>query len=72
MAATSYMTSGSGSALSGPLAIFEAIKSRIVKYRLYHRTLAELQSLSTRELTDLGLNRSMLNRVAYQAVYDKV
>lgn len=40
-------------------------------WRLYKRTLAELQELSVRELTDLGLNRSMLRRAAFDAVYGK-
>ncbi|MCU4652864.1 DUF1127 domain-containing protein [Roseibacterium sp. SDUM158016] len=40
-------------------------------WRLYHRTLAELNELSGRELDDLGLNRSMLRGAAFQAVYGK-
>lgn len=47
----------------------ETIRTRFERRRVYKRTLAELQSLSTRELEDLGLNRSALNRVAYQAAY---
>lgn len=39
------------------------------KYRLYTATLSELRSLSDRELNDLGLNRTMLTRIAYEAVY---
>jgi uncharacterized protein YjiS (DUF1127 family) len=40
-------------------------------YRIYRQTLAELQALSTRELTDLGLNPSMLRTVALEAAYGK-
>lgn len=41
-------------------------------WRLYRRTLDELQALSARELADLGLNRSMLRQAAFEAVYGKV
>lgn len=40
-------------------------------WRLYRRTLAELQALSGRELADLGLNKSMIRRVALEASYGK-
>lgn len=33
----------------------------------YRRTLTELQSLSARELRDLGLNYSMMHQVAWEA-----
>ncbi len=70
MATASHISPVAGNALSAPTAIIDLIKSRFAKYRLYHQTLAELQSLGERELADLGLNRSMLKRVAYQAAYD--
>jgi uncharacterized protein YjiS (DUF1127 family) len=41
-------------------------------WRLYRRTLDELQALSARDLADLGLNRSMLRQAAFEAVYGKV
>lgn len=41
------------------------------KWRLYRRTRAELASLSDRELADIGLNRSMISSVAYEAAYGK-
>ncbi|AHM05711.1 hypothetical protein roselon_03455 [Roseibacterium elongatum DSM 19469] len=40
-------------------------------WRMYRRTLAELQALSGRELADLGLNRSLLRRAALEAAYGK-
>ena len=40
------------------------------QYRLYRKTLLELQSLSDHELSDLGLNRSALRSVAYGSVYN--
>ena len=38
--------------------------------RLYARTVSELNDLSGRELSDLGLSRSMIRNVAYSAVYE--
>ncbi|MDU9002549.1 DUF1127 domain-containing protein [Sedimentitalea todarodis] len=44
--------------------------TRIQSYRVYRRTLHELSALSDRDLADLGLRRSILKRVAYQAAYE--
>ncbi len=41
-------------------------------WRLYRRTLSELQELSVREMDDLGLNRSNLRQAAFEAVYGKI
>lgn len=41
------------------------------RYRVYQRTLAELSTLSTRELNDLGISRSMITRLAHEAAYGK-
>jgi hypothetical protein len=38
---------------------------------VYRQTLTELQALSPRELTDLGLTPSMLRTVALEAAYGK-
>jgi len=38
-------------------------------YRLYRRTLGELQALNERELRDLGLSRLSIRDVAYESVY---
>ncbi|SFP02518.1 DUF1127 domain-containing protein [Tranquillimonas alkanivorans] len=42
---------------------------RLERYRLYRRTLTELDALSNRELADLGIGRSGIRRVAYEAAY---
>ncbi len=42
---------------------------RYAQHRAYRNTLNELSALSGHELADLGLNRSMLQRVAQDAVY---
>lgn len=41
------------------------------KRRKFNATLRELQALSPRELDDLGLSRSDLPDIAYEAVYGK-
>lgn len=50
-------------------ALFSDLSERFARYRVYRRTLDELSGLSTRELNDLGLNKSMLKRVAHEAAY---
>ena len=50
--------------------LFGGIKRRYAQYRTYRTTLDELDSLSDRELADLGLARTMLRSVAYKAAYD--
>ncbi|MGX0877122.1 uncharacterized protein YjiS (DUF1127 family) [Roseovarius sp. MBR-154] len=49
-------------------AVYAAVQ-RMAAYRTYRRTIRELQELSARELTDLGLHRSEIKRVAQDAVY---
>lgn len=44
-----------------------AVQARMDRHRRFRQTLNELSDLSNRDLADLGLNRSMLKRVAYQA-----
>jgi uncharacterized protein YjiS (DUF1127 family) len=48
---------------------FAQIKDAAAKRKVYNKTLNELQSLSMRELADLGLNPSMLRRVAHEAAF---
>lgn len=39
--------------------------------KIYNTTMTELNALSNRDLTDLGLSRSMINSVALQAAYGR-
>jgi uncharacterized protein YjiS (DUF1127 family) len=41
------------------------------KRKVYRTTLAELESLSNRDLADLGICRSMINSLAFEAAYGK-
>lgn len=49
--------------------LFADLKQRRAQYRVYRTTLKELQTLTSRELADLGLHRSEIRRVAYHAAY---
>lgn len=40
-------------------------------WRVYRRTLNELRDLSTREMADLGINPTMIRRIALEAAYGK-
>ncbi|MBV2358191.1 DUF1127 domain-containing protein [Thalassococcus sp. CAU 1522] len=46
------------------------LRARLARRRIYRETLRELNTLSERELNDLGLNRSVIRRVAWQAAYE--
>lgn len=67
MAATQQISMAKPAASFGWL---QALMVKVNRYRLYNRTVSELSSLSGRELADLGLSRSEIKRVAYQAAYE--
>ena len=57
---------------SRPLAELKAeLIARWTRYQTYRNTMSELAALSTRELADLGLNRSQIRSVAYEHAYGK-
>ena len=47
--------------------MFEVLKTRITAWKRYNRTVSELNALTNRELSDLGIARSDIQRVARQA-----
>ncbi len=47
--------------------MFEVLKSRYSTWKRYSRTVAELESLTNRELADLGIARSDIGRLAREA-----
>ncbi|KAF0173460.1 MAG: hypothetical protein FD162_1744 [Rhodobacteraceae bacterium] len=51
--------------------VFAAVSAMMQRRRIYAQTLRELRSLSDRELTDLGLCRSMIVEVSREAAYGK-
>jgi uncharacterized protein YjiS (DUF1127 family) len=48
--------------------MFEVLKSRYSTWKRYTRTVQELESLSSRDLADLGISRADIPRLARQAV----
>jgi uncharacterized protein YjiS (DUF1127 family) len=49
------------------MTMFEVLKSRYSTWKRYSRTLQELESLSNRELADLGIARVDIPRLAREA-----
>jgi len=48
-----------------------ALRETITKRRTYRKTVRELQGLSNRDLADLGIHRSAIKYIAYEAAYQK-
>jgi len=49
--------------------VFGAMSQRYTRYKTYRTTLDELESLSDRDLADLGIARGMIRAIAYKAAY---
>lgn len=47
----------------------ELARHQLARRKLYKTTVRELRALSGRELVDLGINRSMIRRLALEAAY---
>ncbi len=47
------------------------LSDKMAKRKVFQTTLNELQSLSNRDLADLGLSRSALRGIAFEAAYGK-
>ena len=50
-----------------PVGLVSALHDALARRRVYRRTYAELNALSTRELSDLGISRGMISRLAQEA-----
>ncbi len=50
-------------------ATLKSVGTRFANYRVYRKTVSELSALSSRELDDLGLSRSMIKRTSLEAAY---
>lgn len=50
---------------------FASLRAAWHRSRVYSRTYNELAALSSRELADMGINRSMISRLAYEAAYGR-
>ena len=50
---------------------FNTLREQMAKRAAYRATVAELNTLSGRDLADLGIHRSSIRSIAYQATYVK-
>lgn len=52
-------------------AALKATRAALQRRRVFNRTVRELEQLSSRDLNDLGIHRSMITRIALEAAYGK-
>jgi uncharacterized protein YjiS (DUF1127 family) len=64
-----HIISFPASAPSRSLGLFDRVKKAFADLRLYQATVRELDDLSDRELSDLGISRSSIRDIARQSVY---
>jgi len=53
------------------LGLKDAVVAAVQRRRIYARTVAELNSLSDRELSDLGIARALIREISHEAAYGK-
>lgn len=63
----SNVRAANGSRIGG---FINGVSARFAQYRTYRKTLEELESLTDRELSDLGISRHSVRAIAYRAAYD--
>ncbi|WP_334192070.1 DUF1127 domain-containing protein [Pararhodobacter sp.] len=51
--------------------VFSSLRTAWARSRVYVQTYNELNALTSRELADLGISRSMISRLAYEAAYGR-
>lgn len=64
-----YVTTTNASIIDRLRALIVDFKDRASRARIYRTTMASLNELSGRELADLGIHRSEIKRIAYEAAY---
>lgn len=68
--ASTHVTVSNASGLVGRVQdMIAALRDSWNRSRVYTRTYNELSMLSTRELNDIGISRSMITRLAHEAAY---
>lgn len=50
---------------------FASISAMLARRRIYDRTIRELSQLTDRELSDLGIARSLIGEIARESAYGK-
>lgn len=53
------------------VAVVASIRDAVRRRAVYRQTLRELNALTERDLSDLGLHKSMIHHVAREAAYGK-
>ncbi|MFV0491473.1 MAG: DUF1127 domain-containing protein [Pseudorhodobacter sp.] len=71
MAYINTTRSASGSLLDRAEDLMNTFRTAMQRRRVYKQTIRELNSLTSRELDDLGIDRSMISRIALEAAYGK-
>jgi uncharacterized protein YjiS (DUF1127 family) len=65
--------SDAGSIVAGvertTISFAQALRGAWNDYRAYRATLSELKALTNKQLSDAGMRRDMLDRIALEAVY---
>ena len=51
--------------------LFNTLREQMATRAIYRATVAELNTLSARDLADLGIHRSSIRSIAYEAAYVK-
>ena len=64
-----YVTTTNASIFDRVRAVIAEFKDRASRARIYRTTVMELTNLSGRELADLGIHRSEIKRIAFEAAY---
>ena len=71
MAIVNDVQSGAHGLIGRVAGFWKNLQESRQRRRVFVQTLRELNALSTRELDDLGINRTMITRVAHEAAYGK-
>ena len=69
MANVEHISAGGFGLVDAVKAFFANISESLRNSREFQRTYQELDALTSRELNDLGISRSDISRIAYDAVY---
>jgi len=64
-----YISAENTSIVDRVRAVIADVVDRAARRKLYRTTIEELNNLSGRELADLGIHRSEIKRIAYEAAY---
>lgn len=64
-----YISAAQSGLMDRVRGFFAELNDRMARAKVYRTTYAEMNALSGRELADLGIHRSELRRIAYEAAY---